>query len=58
MITALRLRAMAMKARLHSRFGFTGANFAPEHGVAARVEESFRTEWRLRRGGWPCDSPG
>jgi pyruvate-formate lyase-activating enzyme len=47
-----RLRAMARQARIPSRFGFTGANFALEQGVAGRVEEAFRAEWRLRRGGW------
>jgi len=52
-ISALgRLRALARQARLPSRFGFTGANFAPEHGVAALAEEAFRAEWRRRRGGW------
>jgi pyruvate-formate lyase-activating enzyme len=47
-----RLKAMARAARLPARFGFTGANFAPEHDVAGRVEAAFRAEWRLRRGGW------
>jgi pyruvate-formate lyase-activating enzyme len=52
-VTALgRLRALARHARLPSRFGFTGANFAPEHGVAARAEEAFRAEWRRCRGSW------
>jgi pyruvate-formate lyase-activating enzyme len=47
-----RLKAMACVARLPARFGFTGANFAPEHDVAGRVEGVFRDEWLLRRGGF------
>lgn len=45
-----RLKAMAHAARLHARFGFTGANFAPEHDIAGRVEAAFRAESRRRRG--------
>jgi hypothetical protein len=52
-VTALgRLKALACATPLPARFGFTGANFAPEHDVAGRVEEAFQAEWRRRRGWW------
>jgi hypothetical protein len=47
-----RLLALARAAGVPTRFGFTGANFAPEHGVAARAEAAFRHEQR-RLGGPP-----
>jgi pyruvate-formate lyase-activating enzyme len=36
-----RLKAMAMAAGIPARFGFTGANFAPEHGILPRAESGF-----------------
>jgi hypothetical protein len=47
-----RLKALACATPLHARFGFTGANFAPEHDIAERVEAAFRAELRRRRGSW------
>lgn len=45
-----RLQASVLARGVHVRFGFTGANFAPEHRVAERVEQAFRGE--LARRGW------
>jgi hypothetical protein len=45
-----RLKALACATPLHARFGFTGANFTPEHKVADRVEAAFQAELRRRRG--------
>jgi pyruvate-formate lyase-activating enzyme len=45
-----RLKALACATPLPARFGFTGANFAPEHQVADRVEAAFQAAVRRRRG--------
>ncbi|HSQ56053.1 MAG TPA: radical SAM protein [Gemmata sp.] len=45
-----RLKAMAQARGLYARFGFTGANFAPEHKIIEHVEEAFQTElhhWKM-----------
>ncbi|HEV3386265.1 MAG TPA: radical SAM protein [Gemmata sp.] len=42
-----RLKAMAMAAGITARLGFTGANYAPEHGVLRRVETGFLAQQKL-----------
>jgi hypothetical protein len=39
-----RLKALALAAGVPTRFGFTGANFAPEHRVEDRLDGLFREE--------------
>lgn len=39
-----RLKGLLQAAGLPARFGFTGANFAPEHAVGPRVEAAFQAE--------------
>jgi organic radical activating enzyme len=45
-----RLQALSLARDVPVRFGFTGANFAPEHRVADRVEDAYQAE--LARRGW------
>jgi organic radical activating enzyme len=66
-VTAIaRLRMLALAAGVKAKFGFTGANFAPEHDVGAITEAAFLGEQqregrpdgipprqvRSRTGGW------
>jgi organic radical activating enzyme len=43
-VALARLKQMALRAGMHARYGFTGANFAPENNVAIRVEAAFQAE--------------
>ncbi len=39
-----RLQYLAFRARIHTRFGFTGSNFAAENDLGSRVQTAFESE--------------
>jgi wyosine [tRNA(Phe)-imidazoG37] synthetase (radical SAM superfamily) len=43
-VALARLKHLACRAGLHTRYGFTGDNFAAENNVAARVRAAFQAE--------------
>jgi hypothetical protein len=52
-----RLKSLARAAGIPARYGFTGANFAPEYGIAGRAETAFRDQQSKRgRPGLPAVS--
>ena len=39
-----RLQYLAVRAHIHTRFGFTGSNFAVENDIGSRVQPAFESE--------------